>query len=457
MSGRAAWLRPWAVPAALAGCALAGTARGGPFVFETVEDAGSYQSVVSLAFSGSNEAAVAYNRVDPVWSALYFASRTAGVWSVEVVDSTPASGWSPSLAFDPGGQPWIAYGDPPYVKVAHPSPRGWIKEIAEYLPGGYDFTTSYHSLVFDAAGTPHLAYHYTEAEILGVDEVHYATKVGSLWTVEVVDEGNSAGLFTSIALDPQGDPWIAYGTGHFLPLKLAHRKSGTWTLEVVAPGGSHTSLRVDDDGVPHLAHDTMPERDLAYTTRSGDAWVTEVVDDTGPQSWKPRLDLDSAGRPWIGYIGASGLRMARRDAGGWHLQDVDVGVPVWGPTMALDEDDRPWFGYYDGTNTEIRVARANEEALSVPLPADHALGIGLPVPNPSRGPVSLTVRAGRACALEFLVHDVAGRVVGRQELRTDPRGVGIATWDARDAAPGVYFLSLEANGQRETARFVKLR
>jgi len=60
------------------------------------------------------------------------------------------------------------------------------------------------------------------------------------------------------------------------------------------------------------------------------------------------------------------------------------------------------------------------------------------------------------------LHDAGGRLVRRLAAGTRAAGWNEVPWDGRDrtgrsVAPGVYFVRLEAAGQRSSARVVRLR
>jgi|GEM_PF-1838144 len=80
-------------------------------------------------------------------------------------------------------------------------------------------------------------------------------------------------------------------------------------------------------------------------------------------------------------------------------------------------------------------------------------------PTPSRGPVRFTLRARPGGEGSWTIHDVRGRVVGRQRVTMPSTGIAEWTWAGRVAGgaalpSGLYFLSLEIDGATIQRRLV---
>ncbi|MFT4603883.1 MAG: enterochelin esterase-like enzyme [Rhodothermales bacterium] len=67
-------------------------------------------------------------------------------------------------------------------------------------------------------------------------------------------------------------------------------------------------------------------------------------------------------------------------------------------------------------------------------------------PNPSSGRVTITYSANGSKAVSFAVHDVLGRNVASMSPGLVQSGLQELVWDAGNLIPGVYFLSLRAEG-----------
>jgi len=84
------------------------------------------------------------------------------------------------------------------------------------------------------------------------------------------------------------------------------------------------------------------------------------------------------------------------------------------------------------------------------------------VPNPFSHHTAIRFRLQQAGPVALTIFDASGRRVRRMDERHFPGGYGQAEWDGRDmngrkAAPGVYFVRMEAGGTVQTRRIVMVR
>jgi hypothetical protein len=78
-------------------------------------------------------------------------------------------------------------------------------------------------------------------------------------------------------------------------------------------------------------------------------------------------------------------------------------------------------------------------------------------PNPFRASTSLELGLERAVPVRLSVFDARGRRVATLLDGARAAGVHRMTWDARDAAAGVYFWRLETGGEVRSGRIIRLR
>jgi len=297
---------------------------GNSWISETVDSAGSVGQWTSLQLDAADRPHMVY--LDTTHLDLRYAYHDGTAWITTTVDSVDRVGRFASLSLDAADRPHIAYLDESNwnLKYAHYDGAKWQIEIVDtlYLPGWYT------SIAVDADDQPHIAYH---DRIQG--SLKYARREGTGWHVEVVDPSNYAGWFASLALDAAGRPHISYCT-NFYPrylcddLRYASYDGTTWvttTVDSAGWTGGNTSLALDAQGRPHIAYchywyslEWSYCDELRYASFDGtglglhQGWQIEVVDTMETSDHTISLELDTAGRPHISYsdLGAAELRYA---------------------------------------------------------------------------------------------------------------------------------------------------
>lgn len=252
---------------------------GGSWQWETVDEEGVVGLWASVAFDRFGRAGISYqdlghgiDYVDFHLRDLKFAQETADGWAVETVEED-GGGYYTQLVFDEDGQPSIAYcgnlqGDTQPVRFARRGDGGWQFQTvdavgkcseaslslrttpangfglayyddrnqdlkyASFFGGAWHIETveahnqvgKYCSLAY-ADGQPVISYYYcgrsTDQDCQGGGDLRVARKTQTGWIVETVDTAGNTGLFTSIALAPGGQAFIAYQDKTLGALKIA--------------------------------------------------------------------------------------------------------------------------------------------------------------------------------------------------------------------------------------------
>ncbi len=295
---------------------------GGIWTTEKIgPSAGTFST--STAFSPDGNPAASYGD-GLFFGNLMFAMKTGDSWTNTVVarGSMADGGQFSSLAFDRQGAPHITYNDGQvlaslYYASLNLSSGEWeFSLIDDDTP--YTGDAGYSpSLKIDAADHPHVA--YISDDPWGL---RYATSQdGTNWTITKLDELDRQNYFSrtytgvSLALDSSGYPHISYynqTTSDDAPSQLYYLawNGTTWnreTVAVLAKRDFTTSLAIDAQDVPHIAYCDVFGKSLNYATRSpSGTWDSQTVVQGTNLLRMPSLALDPTDSPGIAYYDLTG-------------------------------------------------------------------------------------------------------------------------------------------------------
>lgn len=279
---------------------------------------------------------------------LSYASLEGGSWVVQSVD-TAVQLFQPSLVLDSHDYAHISYIRG--IRLTNPSQRelryaawngsNWIVQVVANL--GDDFG-GWTSIALDANDRPHIA--YTDHNSL-----KYASWSGTVWNLQTVDTLGCQTIYPSLALDAADVPHISYNCDG---LRSATWNGTQWQTQVVDSsnvGQGDTSLSLDPSGNAHIAYNTgVPLRQLRYVSWTGTAWTSPevVADHISLEEPGITLDIDSLGVAHISYAGGGGaLSVATLQDAGWNINVVPGATQgTWRPSMALDRNQKAQIVYY---------------------------------------------------------------------------------------------------------------
>jgi hypothetical protein len=260
----------------------------------------------------------------------YYVGATVGncgpakTWQCDTVDSVGAVGGFTSLGIDASSHVHISYydynnGDLKYASQFGPGgncgPGGTWKCVTVDSSGNVGQCTS---LKLDAAGRPHISYYDA-----GNGHLKYAYFDGAVWYTETVDDSAlDVGQYASLALDSAGLPHISYLDASHGKIRYARYVGGggqgcgtsqTWQcdeLDDVQSDGGYTSLALDRLDRPHVSYYYFPDSNLQYAYYVGAgggncgpaaSWRCEIVDSTTGVGQFTSLDVDASFRVHISY------------------------------------------------------------------------------------------------------------------------------------------------------------
>ncbi len=249
-----------------------------------------------------------------------------------------------------------------FVVDVKASPTTWVVETVDASADvGY-----FSSIAVDSDGFPHMAYYDSHWE-----DLKYATPsrvAGPDWVISPVDTVGEVGKMPSIALDSSGSPHISYyGFDH---LKYAEYTAPTWAVETVYSTGywASCSLVLDFNEDPRISYYDSSNGDLKYASWAGTVWFIETVDSTGDVGFYNSLAVDSNGISHISYWDQTNahLKYAYWTGTTWFTETVDASTLVGEyNSIALDSEDKPHISYYDGLNGNLKYAKWTGTAWSI--------------------------------------------------------------------------------------------
>lgn len=242
----------------------------------------------------------------------------------------------------------------PTIDIGKPRVAGWIFQTIETLSS---YSTG-SSLKLDANGDPKIAYYNYSPPLL-----KYAVWNGIAWSTQTIEALTGSYSSPSLALDATGNANICYSGSN---LKYAKWNGTIWSTQTVnGTWGAVTeanALALTSDYSPRIAY-----RDngvLKYSSWNT-SWSTQTVDASVYVDRTVSLALDPSNNPHISYRDNTNgdLRYAKWTGAAWSIETVDSTGNVGGDTaIGLDSNSYPHIAYYDVTNKSLKYAKWNGSA-----------------------------------------------------------------------------------------------
>jgi len=222
----------------------------------------------------------------------------------------------------------------------------------------------------DAEGITHFVYYDSLARTM-----EYATRNSAgQWsaTQEIDNSAPFQGYYVSMALDPQGQPAVAYFDGNAGDLKFARYDGISWnvqTLDSRNSVGLYPSLTFDRNGLAVISYYRKTSGDLKYAREQTDGtFRTGSVDTRGDVGRSTAISVDSVGRLGIAYEDTT--------HGFVKFAQLTTKATAWAATVADSKtrgvaflslafspaDNSPWISYYDASPANLKVANFSNKS-----------------------------------------------------------------------------------------------
>jgi hypothetical protein len=288
-------------------------AESGPdgWIIESIDREGTVGQYLSIAKDERGRIYISYR--DHGKNRLKMALFDVDRWTFEEVDNEPFASFDTSIFADALGNVYISYYNfsQGYLKLAVRDKDQWKTEIVDDGQKRSNAVGGFSSVQVDSSSRIHISYIDSANGLL-----KYAVKENSTWDIEVADDSEFVGNFTSLALDKAGNPYISY-TVDKAPNKpdlwLAKKVGGKWMVELVDTeriAGNYSSIVVDNNSNIYISYSAMSRLKLAKNIQG--LWDFELVDPAGTVTYTS-LSMDADGMPQIAYCDKErGVKYARK-------------------------------------------------------------------------------------------------------------------------------------------------
>jgi len=231
------------------------------------------------------------------------------------------------------------------------------------------------SLALDKNGTPHISYYdYTNGDL------KYCYLKENSWEIQTIDSNGNTGRYTSLVLDSNENPHISYYDYTNGDLKYAFFND-VWNIETIdflGNVGLYTSIEIDSNNHPHISYCNYDTRTLKYASFNGNTWKKTVVDNTAIICADNyfcdyiSLELDDNDSPHISYCDYENfdLKYAHLTGNTWQKEivDSDGEVGVYS-SIVLDINGNPHISYADFTypHFDLKYAQKNNDGWQVEI------------------------------------------------------------------------------------------
>lgn len=303
--------------------------------------------------------------------------------SIVAVDVDGTTGQYTSLVLDAAGYPTMSYYDATEgkLKVAHCFEKNCAFFNSILTPDSAAHVGKYNSIVLDSNGKPVVSYYDEPNTALKV--LHCGNSTCSTGnTIATPDSAGTVGQYTSVTVDSNNFPVVTYyaPTGGILKVLHCGNASCTSGNSIIKPdlgssNGVQSSVKMNAQGRPVIAYFDFTKKSLKILTcgnancSAGNTIIN--VDSMGDVGRYPSLVLDSTGKPAVSYLDLTHGKLkvmrcgnATCSMGNTFASIGTSGVVGYFSSIALDPNNIPLVSYYDLTNGKLNMLRCGNASCS---------------------------------------------------------------------------------------------
>ena len=253
--------------------------------------------------------------------------------SIEVNVNITINDVAPSIVYNPD---WFEL-----TKDTAMSPTATPVNSGGAIPSGLidngNYAGMHSSIAVDQYGHTHIVYGIGPTVSGSAYQLKYATDESGSWVVSILDPSYAGKQGTSIAIDSNDNIHVSYFdnyVGHLLYLKY---DGSSWSvpLSLDSTGGLYSSLAIDSNDNPHIVYYDNVGQNLEYVTYDGSSWSSPIaIESSGDVGIHPSLAIDSS----------DNLHVAYRDASFGHLEYVTASIGgSWSSPNQLYTSGDPFY------------------------------------------------------------------------------------------------------------------
>lgn len=267
-------------------------------------------------------------------------------------------GYAASIAIDRFGGPHIAFvraAANRTFNVMYVRRQGSAWNVDTVQSGIIGFP-SRTSIALDPDGAPHIAYSNSNRG----GTIRHAMLVGGLWKREIIAIGVGDADFTAIDINRLGAPHISYYSESDRAIQSTRLEELNWNGDTIAGSVGvknprlDTSIQFDASGVPHICYFNGGTNRLEHAQLSGSTWAHDVVENSNSAGFAD-IAVDRNGILRASYFDQQNLRYAERRSGAWTSVTVDQLSGAY-TSIAVDLSGRPYIAYYDSQQADAMLA-----------------------------------------------------------------------------------------------------
>jgi len=171
-------------------------------------------------------------------------------------------------------------------------------------------------------------------------------KIFAEWGIQTIDSG---GQYSSIAIDSNNYPHIAYSSKTYTALKYAKFTGNSWLFQSADDNNKakNISLVLDTNNYSHISYQFKNDgyAEIHYSSWTGTAWSWKYVDNYDYTGKSTSISLDTNGYPHINTIGSGQVKYTNFTGTAWStIQEIDSNSDY--SSLSLDSNNYPQISYY---------------------------------------------------------------------------------------------------------------